>query len=228
MDIFYSTKSDAPFVDVGHFLLEVEIDTEIEPQGDPVFSDSNNLGSLWEHHCSILEHIQYRLGLGAGNVTNTIENSWTMKEEDTISALKKLKEEGNGDVWRTVVVNGKEKEQNEEASLICDYFIQSSIEREQRLLDEKRVKWIARRMEMITEETKERFQGMGVEYRVDMQAVEKKSATIPPRKIKQLLFQEQLMMELLLVYEVNEWEQLFWNKFKAFQDRIGNDRVSWK
>ena len=33
-DIFYSTKSDAPIVDVGHFLLEVEIDVEIDPKGD--------------------------------------------------------------------------------------------------------------------------------------------------------------------------------------------------
>ena len=41
----------------------------------------------------------------------------------------------------------------------------SSIERKRRLLDEKRVRWIARRMEMIIEETKERFEGkVGVEY----------------------------------------------------------------
>ena len=67
MDTFYSTKSDAPLVDVGHLLLEVEIDAEIGPQGDPVYSDSNNLDSLRKHHRSILEHIQYRLG--AGDVT---------------------------------------------------------------------------------------------------------------------------------------------------------------
>jgi hypothetical protein len=62
-DTFYSTKSDAPLVDVGHFLLEVEIDTEIDPRkkGDPVSSDRNNfedvIGRSWR-----LEHIQYRLG----------------------------------------------------------------------------------------------------------------------------------------------------------------------
>ena len=32
-------------------------------------------------------------------------------------------------------------------------------------------------------------------------------------------------MEVLLVYEVKRWEQLFWNKFKAFLDQIGNDRA---
>ena len=62
IDTFYSTKSDAPLVDVGHFLLEVEIDAKIDPKGDPVSSDSNNLDSLRKHHRSILEHIQYRLG----------------------------------------------------------------------------------------------------------------------------------------------------------------------
>jgi hypothetical protein len=43
-DIFYSTKSDAPLVDIGRFLLEVEIDAEIDPKGDPVSSDSRNPG----------------------------------------------------------------------------------------------------------------------------------------------------------------------------------------
>ena len=39
IDTFYSTKSDAPaapLVDVGHFILEVEIDAKIDSKGDPV------------------------------------------------------------------------------------------------------------------------------------------------------------------------------------------------
>ena len=224
-DIFYSTKLDAPFVDVGHFLLEVEIDTKIDPKGDPVSGDSNNLDSLRKHHRSILEHIQYRLG--AGDVTNIIENSWTMKVEDSISALQKLKEEGNGDDWRRVVENGKEKERNEENLLVYNYFKLPSIERHRRLLDEKRVRWIASRMRMITRETKERLQGVGVEYRVDKQAVEN-MATKSPEDIEGQLFREQYFMEMLLVYEVMEWEQLFWNEFKAFLNKIGDDRVEVK
>ena len=232
VDTFYSTKSDAPLVDVGHFLLEVEIDDEIDPKGDPVSSDSINLDSLRKHHESILEHIQYRLG--AGDVTTepyAIENSWTMKLEDTISTLQRLKKEENGDVWKAVVENGKKQERNDESFklLVCDYFDQSTIERERRLLDEKRVKWIARRMEMITKETKERFQGRkGVEYRVDKQSVEKKLAVKLPEEMMRLRFWEQYMMELLLLYEVKEWEQLFWNKFQAFLVQIGNDRVELK
>ena len=35
-------------------------------------------------------------------------------------------------------------------------------------------------------------------------------------------------MEQLLLYEVKEWEILFWNKFKAFRDQIGNNRVEVK
>ena len=64
IDIFYSTKSNAPIVDVGHFLLDVEIDVKIDPEGDPVSSDSNNMDSLRRHCQSILEHIHYRLGAG--------------------------------------------------------------------------------------------------------------------------------------------------------------------
>ena len=36
VETFYSTKSDAPLVDVGHFILEVEIDAKIDFKGDPV------------------------------------------------------------------------------------------------------------------------------------------------------------------------------------------------
>ena len=230
-DIFYSTKSGAPLVDVGHFLLEVEIDVKIDPKGDPVFSDTDNLHSLRKHHRLILEHIQYRLGEvpSDSNLTKhyAIENSWTMKVEDTISTLQSLREE-NGNDWEMVVAKGREEERNEESSFICDYLMHPSIERERRLLDEKRVKWVARRMEMITKETKERFQDeMGVEYRVGKQ-VEKKSATKLPEEEEQLLCWQQYLMELLLLYEVNEWEQLFWKKFKAFLDLIGDDRVEVK
>jgi hypothetical protein len=172
MDIFYSTKSDAPLVDVGHVILEVEIDVKIDPKGDLVSTDSNNMDSLRKHHRSILEHIHYRQGAGDVTKAYAIENSWTMKVEDTISTLQR--EEENGDDWKTVVENGKEAERNEESLLISDYFMHSSIDRERRLLDENRVKWLARRMEMITEETKERFQGeRGVEYRVNKQAAKK-------------------------------------------------------
>ena len=83
VETIYSTKSDAPLVDVGHHLLEVEIDAKIDSNGDPVCRDSNILSSLREHHQSILEHIQYRL---AGDVTKicAIKNSWTMKDRKSV------------------------------------------------------------------------------------------------------------------------------------------------
>ena len=229
IDVFYSTKSDAPLFDVGHLLLEVEIDAKIDAKDDPVSSDGNNLDSLRKHHRSILEHIQYRLG--TANITKlyTIENSWTMKAEDTVSTLQRLREEENGAFWRTVVENGKKEERNEESLLICDYFMHQSIERDRQLLDEKRVKWIARRMDVITKETKERFQGeMGVEYRVNKHSVENKPSTKSPKEIERLLFREQFLIEMLLVYEVRGWEQLFWNKLKKFLDQIGSGRVEEK
>ena len=223
-DTFYSTKLDAPLVDVGHHLLEVEIDAEIDSEGDdPVCRDKNILGSLREHHQSILKHIQLRLGAGDVTKRYAIENSWTMKAEDTISTLK----EGNGEA---VDEKGREKEGREEEeedreeegreertseSLASDYFLHSSTEKERRLLDEKRVKWIARRMDMITKEMEERVLGVGVEYRDNMQAVKKKLGTKSP-EVKRMLSLEQYGMELLLVCEVREWEQLFWDKFKAF------------
>ena len=127
--------------------------------------------------------------------------------EDTISTLQRLREE-NEDNWKTVVKRGKREEQNEESSLVCHYFMHSSFDRERRLLDENRAKWITRRMRMITEETKERFQGkMGAEYRVDKQAVEKKPATKSPEWIERMLLLERDYMERLLASEVNEWER---------------------
>ena len=146
-----------------------------------------------------------------------------MKAEDNISTLHRLRE-GNG---KAVVEKGSEEERTEEL-LASEYFMHPSIERERRLLDEKRGKWIARRMEMIANETKERLLGTGVEYRVNKQAVEKKSATISPEEVNVMLGREQYYMELLLVCEVREWEQLFWNKFKAFLVKIDDDRVEEK
>ena len=228
-DTFYSTKSDAPFVDVGHSLLEVEIDAEIDSKGDPVFNDRNNLNSLRKHHRSIIQHIQYRLGAGDVTQPYAIENSWTIKVEDTKSTLQSLREV-NGNDWEMVVAKGEEEERNEESSSICDYFMHPSIERERRLLDEKRVKWIAHRMEVITKETKEMLEGkMEVEYRVDKQAAEMKPAiNLSKRMIEILLLNEQYLMDLLLLYEVNEWERVFWNKLQAFLDQIGKDRVEEK
>ena len=217
VETIYSTKSDAPLVDVGHFILEVEIDTKIDSKSDPVCSDSSNLDSLRKHHQSILEHIQYRLG--AANVTKpyAIKNSWTMKAEDTISTRHRVRE-GIGEV---VVEKGRE----EERTLVSDYFMYSSIERDRRLLDETRVRWIAHRMEMIAKEKKEKLLGVGVEYRDEIRTHQKKPATELPGEIKEMLDREQYYMERLLVYEVREWEQLFWDKFEAFLVKIGNYRA---
>ena len=52
IDTFYSTKSDSLLVDVGHFLLEVEIDAEIDPKGDPVSGDSTAIS--WIHFENII------------------------------------------------------------------------------------------------------------------------------------------------------------------------------
>ena len=67
IDTFYSTRSDAPLVDVGRHILEVQIYGNFDPKDGTVFSDSNNLYPLRNHHRLILEHIHYRMG--AGNVT---------------------------------------------------------------------------------------------------------------------------------------------------------------
>ena len=227
-ETFYSTKSAAPLVDVGRYLLEVEIDVKIDPKRDPVFSDSNNLDSLRKHHWSIIEHIRYRLGLEADDATKpyAIKNSWTMKAEDTIRTLQKLIEEENGDDWKRVVEKGRVEEQNEESLRICDYFNHASIEKDRRLLDERLVKWKARRMETITVEMKEMFQGkIGVEYRVDKQVVEKKPATKSPVDIKRMLCLEHYLMELLLLYEVKEWELLFWTKLKRLLEQFNPEEV---
>ena len=219
VETIYSTKSNTLLVDVGHHLLEVEIDAKIDPKGDPVCSDHNILDSFRKHHQLILEHIEDRLEAGDVTKTYAIENSWTMKAEDTISTLHRLRE-GN---CEAVVENGREEERTYEL-VVSDYFMHSSIERQRRLLDEGCGWWIARRMKMIAKEMKERLLGTGVEYRDDKQAVEKQPSIETPEEVKEMLGQEQFDMELLLVWEVKEWEQLFWIKFKFFLVEIGKYR----
>ena len=132
VETLYSTKSDAPLVDVGHFILEVEIDAEIDSKGDPLLSGSNNLDSLRKHHRSILEHIQFRLGASDITEQYAIKNSWSMKVDDTISTLHRLRE----GIVEAVVEKGREEERLEE-SVASEYFMYPSIERDRRSLDEK-------------------------------------------------------------------------------------------
>ena len=66
-----------------------------------------------------------------------------------------------------------------------------------------------------------------MEYRVNKQAVEKKPGTKSP-EVKEMLGWEPDCMELLLLYEVRRWEEFFSNKFKAFLNKIGNDRLEEK
>ena len=211
VDTFFSTKSDAP-ADVGHHLLEVEIGAEIDSKDDPVCGDGKNLASLREHHRSILEHIQYRLATGNISETYALENHWTMNAEDTDSMPLRSR-------------NGIVERRRTEVSLLSDYLMHSSIETTICYVHETRVKWIARRMEMIAKETKERLLGMGVEYRFDGKAVEKVPATKSLEEIEEMLGHEHFCMELLLLYEAREWERLFWDKFETF---LGNDRVQEK
>ena len=218
-DAFYSTKSDAPHVDIGHFLLEVEIDAKIDPKGDPVCSDSNNLDSLRKHHRSILDNIRYRLGASKVAELYTIENSWTMKVEDTISTFQKLREE-NGEGYKRILERGIKEELSEKSLPIPDYFMHSSIERERQWLDERRGEWIARRMDMIISERKESEVG----YRVDKKEVEQTPAVRSAFELERVV-SEQLLMELLLLYEVMAWEKLFRKIFRTFLEKIGRDRV---
>ena len=67
-----------------------------------------------------------------------------------------------------------------------------------------------------------------MEYRVNQKAVAKNPATESPEKVNEMLVKEHTAMEVLLLCEVREWEQLFWNKFKAFLDLIGKYRVAEK
>ena len=207
IDTFYSTKLNEPLVDVGHHLFEVEIGTEIDCKGDTVCSDPYLLDSLRDHHHSILEHIRYR---AETTRRYAIYTSWKMKVESIM------------DTYFTEWPRSRKEKERTEESMTSEYFMHSSIERERRLLDEKRVNWIARRMDMIT---KERLLGMGVEHRVNMLAVEKKPGTKTPEEVKRMLGWEQCYMELLLVCEVKGWEQLFWIKFKSFLVQISKYRV---
>ena len=79
------------------------------------------------------DHIQYRRGAADVTKTYAIENSWTMKVEDTISAHQRLREENAyGHDWERDVAKGREEERTEEL-LESDYFVHLSIERERRL-----------------------------------------------------------------------------------------------
>jgi hypothetical protein len=80
------------------------------------------------------EHIHYRLGVGDICYKEQLDNESGGYHQYEAKG-------GLGRKWKRLVDNGKEKERKEESLLIViDYLMYSSIGKERRLLDEKRVK----------------------------------------------------------------------------------------
>jgi hypothetical protein len=256
---FYSTESDVPFIDLRRGILETKLDKEIVDKDDVIVGDSEIHSLLKKHHQSIMDHIHFTIGETGSVSTSTspspppayaIENRWTLKAADTMGAWERIKldEQGKGleGTWALTIVKGRDREVNSSHPISERdrlYLANGRIEEMRYSLDAARGQWIDNYMELVTRETRDRWEGEGMTRRVDGVMVDTANGdekqgvgngqrlggvssskvtdtTLALRAIEERLVDERLLMEKLLVYEIETWEGLVWNRVEIFMGRI--------
>jgi hypothetical protein len=217
-DRFYSTGSDVPDFDIQHGLVEVKLGQEIDSKADPIAGDSDTISSLRKHYQSILDPICHSMGKPSQNRVYTIENGWTMKMSDT--------QRKGGEKRGHETGEGAEENEDNFHMRDCEYLQQGSIEGMLRSRYETRGEWIEMYMAMVIKEAMKQFKGE-MERQVDGQMTlstsdEENWKKNLDRNMKFMLRQEQQWMEMLLLNEVETWEERLRNKVVKF---IGDIRV---
>jgi hypothetical protein len=237
---FYSTESDVPLIDLRHGLLETKLDKEIISKEDLIAGNAEIHSLLQMHYQSIMDQIHFTLGEASNASTSTspslppvytIENRWTLKSADTMGARERTRLEehiqSSQGMWRSTVERGQTTEVNgSQPSFERDrlYFEHGPIEEMRQSLDVARGQWIDMYMELVTRETRDSLEGeaTGV-WRADGEPAEKKTLVGEEALgddedwkavVENGLIFERYLMEKLLVFEVEAWEGLVWNRVK--------------
>lgn len=222
---FYSTKSNAPVIDLEHGILEVCRGKEIDKSNDLIAQNTDIRSMLMAHHQSIMNQIRYTVGDGKSDPF-IIENGWTMKMGDTENARERQKKK-NVLEWESAVKVGKAKETSSADpcfGLDDLYLKQGLLERKRRLLMERRGEWIEMYMKWISAETRDDFsfaEGQPLNNDIsenklsktnetDIKAILRQGGKDVDQKtleIELMLMWERCLMEHLLIYEVRGLEE---------------------
>ena len=236
-DCFYSTESNVPIIDLRHGLLETNLDKEIISKDDPIAGDTEIHSLLRKHYESIMDQIHFTSG-DTHNTTATpaytIENKWTMRAADTMGARERRRREEMvqpvfGRTWALTVERGRlmETEETQPTSERDRVYLEHGwIESDRRTFDLTRGRWIDMYMDLVIAQTRDEDELTAALGRVDGEPAANERAFVGKKAFGSDaltlagLDHERFLMEMLLVYEVEVWEeQLVWNRVKEFMDR---------
>jgi hypothetical protein len=244
VDGFYSAT--VPVVDLEHGLLETQLGEKINSNDDPIAGDGDVRTLLVDHYQSLLHAMNRHAG---NNYDYRIGDAWTMNAFDVIPAPDERA--GRGDQGGYCLERD------------VPYFEQGRFERMQQSLDEKRGRWVEHYMRLVIAETRDFFEGQKTLIRkvdgvlADETMVKGKGVTATgeeranmesdgktadndeeSRIVERALIPERARMEMLLVYEVDEWEGKLRNVTREFirredvqeKERVERERKAncWK
>jgi hypothetical protein len=233
-DFFYVTESSLPVIDPKQGLLEIKLGDEIDNQDDPITSDVDIRSKLHTHYRSIMDQMHFAIGQSEREPTYTIENKWTMAMVHTTSTPRS----GEGQTTETNT--------DARTSVMRDfYYLQHGrLEKICRSLCLARGEWIATYMHWGVREMRERFMSQAstsIGSDVDRAPLGRAKAEGKRRILADELEWESPLqvrsdqgdtesrvidqiqrMELLLVKEMEIWEEHLWDRANTF---IGRDDV---
>ena len=242
---FYSTRSDVPLIDVRHCLLETTLNGEIVSGDDMITGDPETHSLLRIHYRSIMDQIHFTVGETHWGDTSTstplppaytIENNWTMKAADMVSARERSRREETvkqelGRTWASTVEKGRAMEvKDSQPTFERDrlYLEHGQIEEMRQSRDAARGGWMDWYMALVPIETRVWVESESAVRRVDGEPVENESVdrarTVGSDEelnamVEAGFIDERCLVEKLLVYEVEAWEGLVWDRVKEFMGR---------
>ena len=223
---FRAIASSSLAIDLEHGVLEAELGKIVDVEHDPIVG-VDKIRSLLEDH--------YRSIMDAYSTTTTmteprkyhIENRWTMKMIDTTSAPHKERGAGASGGGASTVKPSHEATLRDTFERDHQYLEQGRVERMLGMLYRRRGKWVQHYMALVTRETRERFggrrrvdadtggKGKGIGGGLFASESDAKVVDGDREEMEQLLIDECRRMEILLVYEVERWEEKLWERTKS-------------
>jgi hypothetical protein len=225
---FCTIESSIPAIDLEHGILDADLGRIIDIQHDPIVGVDGIRTLLEKHYQSIMGPYS-AITTMAKDRKYHIENRWTMKRVDTMSAAHEERGAGAPGGGASTAKPSREVTLRDASQRDHQYLEQGRFERMLGMLYPRRGKWVGNYMALVMRETRERFAGWGTVRRVDGNTgggkekaigggllASESDAEVVDRDREELIMAERRLMEELLVYEVERWEEQLWETMKHF------------
>ncbi|KIJ27025.1 hypothetical protein M422DRAFT_260680 [Sphaerobolus stellatus SS14] len=206
----YASGCNTPIVDLEHGLLEIPMGKRIDLDTDSVLKDEQLRRKLLDHSNSIM--VAIHLHLGSEEHEETVENGWTLTLAKTTSQKDRLKRARDTEQSEWKLLNGIRKGESVEANGTDS---RSAID--QQYLELGRLEGIRRDYVIVQQRNldlaKNFFHDMDPQQDEDPKEV---TAVADENMSNLLLRVEHFSYQMLLLDEVQKWEEILLCKLKAF------------